>query len=317
MRCSECGVTVNPPAVLCPGCTYRASQLARMPKFSLATPSPINTTTDAGVSTKARKDIPWVAVILACLPFLVLGCFIASQKYAGIPGKAFGYAMGPAVWAAALAGLLGKFAKARFRLTFMVTFLVMEIMPLLDAASSINKEDSTEASPSSSAMEANAISLPARIDFEWPQGWRLQPVERVGSSGVSQAAALLKNGKAMATITVMVGRDDPTLTLADEAKISMESATETVKKAGGTVTWSPPSEGRVGNLPAIRQEANSINNHVKARQLVIYIDSPDRTKCALAYTAIAENFDGYKPLFDEALKRFTCPTTNTVAASHQ
>lgn len=314
MRCSECGVTVNPPAVLCPGCTYRASQLARMPKFSLATPSPINTTTDAGVSTKARRDISWVAVTLACLPFLVLGCFIASQKYAGDPGKAFGYAMGPAVWAAALAGLLGKFAKARFRLTFMVTFLVMEIMPLLDAASSISNGKVTAASPSSSATEESAVQLPARIDFEWPEGWRLEPVERV-DGGVAQRAVLFQNKRPVAAMLVSLGRDGPTRTLSEEANVVTESATETIEKAGGTVAWSPSWEGNVGNLPAIEREGTIVKDHEKARELVILVDGPDHAMCGLVYTANVENFDGYKPKFDDAVKRFTCRNTSTVASA--
>jgi hypothetical protein len=228
-----------------------------------------------------------------------------------------GYAMGPVVWSAVVAGLLGKFARARFRLTFMVTFLVMEILPLLDAASSIHKGNVTAASPSSSAMEANAIPLPARIDFDWPQGWRLQPVEREEPNLVSQQALLYQHDKPVAVMAVMLGRDSQTRTLAEEAKVLVESTTETIEKTGGTVIWSPSSEGRVGNLPAIEQEGTTIRNKEESKQLLIDIQSPDKTICTLMYSANVENFDGYKPLFDEAVKRFACPTTSTVATSHQ
>jgi len=314
MRCSECGVTINPPAVLCPGCTYRASQLARMPKFSLATPSPSKTAASAVVSTKARRDISWVTVTLVCLPFLVLGCLIAYRKIGGDPAKMFGYTMGPVIWGAVVAGLLGRFAKARFRLTLMVTFLVMEILPLLNAVSSINNGNVTAASPSSSATEESAVPLPARIDFEWPEGWRLEPAERV-DGGVAQRAVLFQNRRPVAAMLVSLGRDGPTRTLSEEANVATESATETIEKAGGTVAWSPSREDNVGNLPAIEREGTIVKGHEKARELMILVDGPDHAMCGLVYTANVENFDGYKPQFDDAVKRFTCRNTSTVASA--
>ena len=313
MQCRECGMTINPPAVLCPGCTYRASQLARLPKFTLATPSPSSIPVRVDTPAKARTDIGWKTFALIFLPLLALSCLFAAHKVSGDAAKMTGYAAGQIGMASAIAGLLSRLAKARFRLTLVVTLAVLEILPLLDSLPSAKSGHLAEGS-SLQTPEANTVSTANRIDFAWPQGWSLQPVEPTGS-GVAQKGMLLQNKRPVAVIAVIIGRGGPPRTLSEEGKIAAETATEVIEKAGGTVAWSTPRETSVGNVPAIEQEGTAVFGQRKVRELMISFDSPDRTLCGLVYSASAESFDVYRPQFDEAKKHFTCPNTSMAAAS--
>lgn len=120
----------------------------------------------------------------------------------------------------------------------------------------------------------------------------------------------MQKEKAVAVMAVMMGRGGPRRTLAEEAKVSMESAKEEARKTGNTLVWSDALERKVGDSPAIEQEGRIVKNQVTVRELTIYVDSPDHTNCGLMYSTRAEDFDQYKPLFDEAVKHFTCPNTS-------
>lgn len=94
MRCRECGAPINPTAVLCPGCIYQASQLARLPRFTLATPAPMRSNQRPEAPAKAGSNISWTTFALLFVSMRAISCVLAHQRVLGNTAKMTGYVIG-------------------------------------------------------------------------------------------------------------------------------------------------------------------------------------------------------------------------------
>src|SRR6187402_530235 len=196
MQCNYCGERLEPTADVCPICQGAA-------------PSPLGSpgATEYGRSAKKKesKDISQLTCLLIALPiFAVDWLRMNAAKPDDVPFT-LGQVLGHALMASLVAWLISKFAKTRFRLTWIVT---LPIVVVITIAQSLGAE-------SAEAVSTGPLALPK---VTWSAGWTPSaPVQPPGVDGLIETAMLVANGRNTASLSIMLTRHPRLGALSDEA----------------------------------------------------------------------------------------------------
>lgn len=235
----------------------------------------------------------------ACLPIsLVIAVAEWLRLTAAMPGNlpyTTGQVMGHALFAVLVAAGLSRFARMRFRLTWVVTFAVVVLLIFLQ---SLVEKPRTE-TVSSGPLVLPALSLPA--------GWRVfNSTKLPGIDGVQETLALTQNDKRVAAITITLTRHKNGESLADAAKAVIEGESKASVKSGQAWAFLAPTQATWLGRPALQLDA-FLRNETHVHQRTLLVSGSPAVACLVTYFAAEADFDQHLPALEGFKNQVTCP----------
>ncbi|MET0936709.1 MAG: hypothetical protein ABWX83_11995 [Luteibacter sp.] len=162
---------------------------------------------------------------------------------------------------------------------------------------------------SSSVLAASTPFLPLALPNAWvPPGWMEVPAKSPGGPDMVEGkAALVRDGRTVGALQLMIVRYGSPLTIAEAMKRMIAGEQQAAQARNAHVDGSPTESDTWRGRPALKTDM-SISQAAKAfRQRIVMTQTSDHVICIVTFSSATNDFDPYVGELEAAKRQVKCP----------